>query len=89
MPYFGGDQAAPLALEPRRQPVLQCGGDQHMGVAELHKAGALGIFDDAALERNGAQLIGRSATGPHGDVLRFAKSAVLCKQGTRKRQGRI
>src|SRR5262249_48600954 len=75
-----------LDMEPGRQPVLQRRGNQDMGVAELHETGALGVFHDAALERNGAQLIGRSATGPHGGVLRFLENAVLCKQGTLKRQ---
>ena len=55
---FGGDPAAPLALEPGRQPVLQRCRDQHMGVAELHEAGALGVFHHAALQRYGAQLVG-------------------------------
>ena len=53
---FGRDPAAALALEPGRQPVLQRGGDQHMGVAELHEAGAFGIFHHAALERSPARI---------------------------------
>ena len=48
---FGRDPAAALALEPRRQPLLQRRGHQHMGVAEFHEAGAFGVFDHAALER--------------------------------------
>ena len=62
---FGGDPAAPLALEPGRQALFQRGGDQHMGVAELHEAGAFGVFHHAALERDGAQLVGLSAARPH------------------------
>src|SRR5262249_45125585 len=62
---FRGHPAAALVLEPRRQPVLERGGHQHMGVAELHEAGALGIFHHAALERYGAQLVGLSAAWPH------------------------
>jgi hypothetical protein len=36
-----------------------------VGIAELHETGALGIFNDAALKRYGAQLIGLSAAGAH------------------------
>ena len=39
-----------LTLQPWRQPLFQGGGDQHMGVAELHHAGTLGIFDHAAFQ---------------------------------------
>jgi hypothetical protein len=38
-----------------------------MGVAEFHHAGTLGVFDDAAFQRYGAQLIGRTAAWPHGE----------------------
>src|SRR5262249_16046329 len=62
---FGSDPAAALALEPGRQPLFQRRGDQHMGVAERHEAGAFGVFDHAALERYGAKLVGLSATWPH------------------------
>mgnify|MGYP003694788787 CR=1 FL=1 len=66
---FGGDPAARLALEPGRQPVFQCGRDQHMGVAEFHEAGALGVFHHAALERNGAQLVEAVGGSAAYDVL--------------------
>src|SRR5947209_2420486 len=62
---FGGNPAARLSLEPWRQAVLQCGRDQHMGIAELHEAGTLGIFHDAAFERYGTQLVLLSAAWPH------------------------
>ena len=62
---FGGDPAARLALEPGRQPVFERRGHQHMGVAELHEAGAFGVFHHAALERDGAQFVGLSAARPH------------------------
>ena len=62
---FGGDPAARLALEPRRQPVFQRRGHQHMGIAEFHETGALGVFHHAALQRYGAQLVGGSAARPH------------------------
>ena len=62
---FGGDPAARLPFEPGRQPVLERRRHQHVGVAELHEAGALGIFHHAAFERYGAQLVGLSAAGPH------------------------
>src|SRR5215471_21677501 len=41
---FGRDPAAGLALEPRRQAILERRRDQHVRVAELHEAGALGVF---------------------------------------------
>ena len=62
---FGGDPAAALALEPGRQPLLQAGGHQHMGIAEFHETGAFGVFDHAALERDGAQFVDLSAARPH------------------------
>ena len=62
---FGRDPAAALALEPRRQPLFQRGGDQHMGVAEFDQAGTLGVFDHAPFQRHGAQFIGRTAAWPH------------------------
>ena len=71
---FGGDPAARLALEPGRQPVFERRGHQHVGVAELHEAGALGVFHHAALERYGAQLVGLSAARPHGILLTRRKS---------------
>jgi hypothetical protein len=41
-----------------------------MGIAEFHHAGTLGIFDDAAFQRHGTQLVGRTAAWPHGGILR-------------------
>ena len=66
---FGGDPAARLAFEPGRQPVLERRRHQHVGVAELHEAGALGVFHHAAFERYGAQLVGLSAAWPHAGLL--------------------
>jgi hypothetical protein len=37
-----------------------------MGVAEFNHAGTFGVFDNAAFQRHGAQLIGRTAAWPHG-----------------------
>ena len=72
---FGGDPAARLALEPGRQPLFQRRRHQHVGVAELHEARALGVFHHAALERYGAQLVGLSAARPHGILLLGASEA--------------
>ena len=66
---FGRDPAARLSLEPRRQPVLERRRDQHMGIAEFHEAGTLGVFHHAAFERYGAQLVGLSAARPHAGLL--------------------
>src|SRR5580704_7290091 len=62
---FGGDPAAALALEPRRQAIFQGGGDQHMGLAELYETRALGEFHHAAFQRNRAQFVRLSAARPH------------------------
>ena len=37
-----------------------------MGIAEFHEARAFRVFDDAALERDGAHFIRLSAAWPHG-----------------------
>src|SRR4029077_20023876 len=63
---FGGDPAAALALEPRWQPLLEGSRHQHVGVAEFNHAGTLGIFDDTAFQRHGAQFVRRTAAWPHG-----------------------
>jgi hypothetical protein len=36
-----------------------------MGVAEFHHAGALGVFDHAAFQCDGAQFIGRATAWAH------------------------
>ena len=56
----------PEALEPGRQPLLEAGGDQHMGVAEFHEARAFRVFDHATLERHGTQFVDLSSARPHG-----------------------
>ena len=88
---FGGDPAAALALEPRRQAFFQRGRDQHMGVAEFHHAGAFGIFDDAAFQRHGAQFIRRTAAWPHGKSSEKSQEKWLvrgaCRGGSGQRQG--
>ncbi len=88
---FGGDPAAALALQPGRQALFQRGGHQHMGVAEFHHAGTFGVFDHAALQRHGAQFIGRTAAWPHGKILpnvRKSLFAVLVGGGERSGKGR-
>jgi hypothetical protein len=37
-----------------------------VGVAELYETGAFRVFDNTALERNGAQFIGLAAAWSHG-----------------------
>src|SRR5262249_56218168 len=74
---FSRDPAARLPLEPRRQPVLERRRHQHVGVAELHEAGTLGVFHHAALERDGAQLVGLSAARPHAGLLLGVLSKLL------------
>src|SRR5262249_22081623 len=62
---FGRDPAPRLPFEPRRQSVFERGRYENVGVAELHEAGALGIFYHAALKRDRAQLVGLSAARSH------------------------
>src|SRR5262249_57379444 len=40
-----------------------------MGIDELHEAGTHGVLHHAALERDGAQLVGLSAARPHAGLL--------------------
>src|SRR6185312_14897053 len=68
---FSRDPAAPLPLQPGRQPIFQRGRDQHMGIAEFYEAGPLGVFDDPAFQRHGAQLIGGTAAWPHGKSSKY------------------
>ena len=85
---FGGDPAARLALEPGRQPVLERRRHQHVGVAELHEAGAFGVFHHAALERYGAQLVGLSAARPHAhSPARRRRTGQAFRGERRDRQG--
>jgi hypothetical protein len=90
---FGRDPAAALTLQPWRQPLLERGGDEHMGVTEFHQARPFRIFDDAALERNGAQFVRGTAAWPHGVLqeieqgLRQGMAGGACRRGNEGRQG--
>jgi hypothetical protein len=44
--------------------VFQRCGDQDVGVAEFHEAGAFGVFDHAAFQRHGAQFVRLSLARP-------------------------
>ena len=66
---FGGDPAAGLALEPGRHAVLERRRHQHVGVAELHEAGALRVFDHPALEGDRAKLVGLAPARSHDYIL--------------------
>ena len=76
---FGRHPAARLALQPRRQPLFQRGGHQHMGIAEFHETGALGIFHHAALQRYGTQLVGGSAARPHAHSPHCLSGGKACR----------
>src|SRR3569833_167745 len=61
-----------------------------MGIAELNHAGTFGVFDHAAFQRHGAQLIGRTAAWPHGEILSKSSEnsfAVLVGGGVRSGKG--
>src|SRR3972149_3626633 len=62
---FGGDPAATLALEPGRQPLLQAGGHQHMGIAEFHETGAFGVFHPFPPYLYGPHAVASSSARPH------------------------
>ena len=79
-PIFGRDPASRLPFEPGRQLVFQGGGHQHMGVAEFHETRAFGVFHHAAFERDGTQLIGLSAAGPHVGSFRAAESSRIVER---------
>src|SRR5690606_8005810 len=71
--------AAGIAQEGRHL-LFHRGGTEHMGFAELHQTGALGIFGKARLQTDGAELVGLAAARTHGILLRTtlsAESAVL------------
>jgi heat-inducible transcriptional repressor len=63
---FRRHPAAPQAAQPRRHPVLERGGAQHVGVAEAHQARALGMPGDARFQADGADFVGRTSGGAHG-----------------------
>jgi hypothetical protein len=54
---FGRHPALAAPCAARRNPLFEAGGAQHMGVAELDQAGALGVFGHAALETDCPHLI--------------------------------
>jgi len=58
---FGRDPALAGALQEGWRLFFQAGRDQHMGVAEAHKAGSLGMLGEAGFQADGAHLIGRAA----------------------------
>ncbi len=62
---FRRHPAAALAAQPRRRLVFERRRAKHMGIAEFHEAGALGIAGDAALETDGAHFVGRAFAGTH------------------------
>ena len=62
MPYSAVTQPR-AGLEPARHLLFQAGRAEHMGVAELHQAGALGVFD--TLRSNEIARICLGAGRPH------------------------
>ena len=69
---FGGDPAPAGVAQKRRHALLDRGGAQHMGVAELRQARALGVFGYPRLERDR-----RIASGarPEGRIILSCYSA--------------
>ena len=67
MPYSAVTQPRPVLRRKGGTFSSTRGGAQHMRVAEAREAGALGIFGEAGLEADGAQLVGGAAGGArHG-----------------------
>jgi hypothetical protein len=60
---LGGDPALAAAALVRRHLVLDRGGAQHAGVAEGDEHRALGVAGEAALDGNGAKLVGAATLG--------------------------
>ena len=62
---LGGHPAAAGVAHPGRHPLVDRGGAQHVGVAELHQARALGMAGEAGFEGNFAKLVGGAAGRAH------------------------
>ena len=60
---FGGDPAAAGIAHPGRHPLVDRGGAQHVGVAELDQARALGMAGKARLEGDGRSWSGARPEG--------------------------
>ncbi len=63
---FGGDPARSLALQKRRDTFFQTGGAQHVGVAEFHETGSLGMPGKSDFQDDRSHLIDSSARWAHG-----------------------
>jgi hypothetical protein len=55
---FGRHPAPPLALEKRRHPLLDAGGADHPGIAELHQHRAFGVLGELPGDPDRAQFVG-------------------------------
>ena len=62
---FGRDPALAAIAHPARHLFLEARRAQHMGVAELHQAGAFGVLGDAALEGDRAHFVGLAFRRAH------------------------
>ena len=88
---LGGDPAFAAALEPGRQALLEARRAQHVGVAELDQAGALGMHGDRALEGDAAKLVGFAFRWTHEGivpVLEWCAEAVAGVDGPGRIVGR-
>ena len=63
MPYSAVTQPWPLPRRNGGHGLLDAGGAQHLGVAELDQHRAFGVLGEPAREADRAQLIGRAAAG--------------------------
>src|ERR1700677_3755514 len=52
-----------------RHLLLGAGGADHLGVAELHQAGALGVLGVAGGEGDGAKIAGAAVERAHGNLV--------------------
>src|SRR5262249_39080236 len=68
---LGGHPAAARIAHPGRHLLVDRGGAEHVGVAELHQARALGVAGKAGFERDLAKLVGGAAGRAHSRWLLY------------------
>src|SRR5690606_40521992 len=66
---FRRDPALARIAHPARHLFLKACGAQDMRIAKLDEAGALGMFGDAAFERDGAHFVSRTLGWTHEEFL--------------------
>ena len=66
---FGGDPALVFAAQEGREFFIHAGGAEDVGVAAADERRAFGMFVDAALDNDRAELVGATVACAHDDSL--------------------